>query len=99
MKRTRYGDNLSGFMTLLQPTSSSQSSDNDSESGAGSGAEPESEPDSDSKDSQQGGSSKKQSDSESADDKVLSCIFDIFLLVIDRPCQRRPCNNTEFVEA
>ena len=78
MKRTRYGDNLSGFMTLLQPTSSSQSSDNDSESGAGSGAEPESEPDSDSKDSQQGGSSKKQSDLESADDQVLSCILDIF---------------------
>ena len=89
MKRTRYGDNLSGFMTLLQPTSSSQSTDNVSESG----------PDSDSKDSQQGGSSKKQSDSESADDKVLSCIFDIFLLVIERPCQPRPCNNTESVEA
>ena len=86
-------------MTLLQPTSSSQSSDNDSESGAGSGAEPESEPDSDSKDSQQGGSSKKQSDLESADDQVLSCILDIFWPVIDRPCQRRPCNNTEFVEA
>ena len=95
MKRTRYGDNLSGFMTLLQPTSSSQSSDNASESDAGS----VSELDSDSKDSQRGGSSKKQSDSESADDKVLSFIFDIFLLVIERPCQPRPCNNTESVEA